>query len=208
RILTSLADKHPHHVRTVESEGFACQQRQPVTAVDPREFDPAVYAPLVEQLEREGIAIRTLESFEREGVEWLRPFYEMHCEIIQDVPMPEAFQPIPFDMFAKEVQDPKRYTLESKFVAVDGGRMVGVSELQANKADATVGHTMLTGVRRTHRRRKIATALKAAALGWAKSKGMRYVMTDNEEKNPMLDLNKQLGFRERYAFLQYAKDVD
>jgi len=61
----------------------------------------------------------------------------------------------------------------------------------------------LTGVVRTHRRRGVATALKVKGVEWARARGVRVIETDNEENNPMFDLNVALGYRPVPAWAEY-----
>jgi hypothetical protein len=69
-------------------------------------------------------------------------------------------------------------------------------------------NTGLTGVLRSHRRRGIATALKVCAMSFARDYGAIEVDTDNEENNPMLQLNYQLGFRSLPAELTLHKTLE
>ena len=69
-------------------------------------------------------------------------------------------------------------------------------------------YTGLTGVRRAYRRRGIATALKTQAIAWAKTQGASYLETDNEENNPMYQLNLALGFQPIPALLDYILELD
>ena len=68
-------------------------------------------------------------------------------------------------------------------------------------------YTGLTGVLRSHRRRGVATALKVTALSFAKKRSVKFVKTDNEENNPMYDLNMQLGFKPQPAYVDYEKPL-
>jgi GNAT superfamily N-acetyltransferase len=67
--------------------------------------------------------------------------------------------------------------------------------------------TGIIGVLRSHRRRKIGTALKVSAIRYAHRLGYRYVHTDNEEHNPMYDLNMQLGSVALPASLYYERQT-
>ena len=60
---------------------------------------------------------------------------------------------------------------------------------------------------RSHRRRGIATAIKVRSIRFAKDLGYRAIQTDNEENNPMYDLNLRLGFRPTKAWLQFRMEV-
>jgi hypothetical protein len=45
------------------------------------------------------------------------------------------------------------------------------------------------------------------AFEFAKAQGARSIQTDNEEKNPMYDLNVRLGFKPIPAWLIFAKEL-
>ena len=64
----------------------------------------------------------------------------------------------------------------------------------------------ITGVRRAYRRMGLATALKLRTLDYAKAHGAKFIRTDNEENNPMYQLNLDLGFRPKPGFLVYEKE--
>ena len=76
-----------------------------------------------------------------------------------------------------------------------------------NDADTEKIDTGLTGVIRSHRRRGIAMALKVQALEFARQRGFQTVMTDNEEKNPMYQLNLKLGFKPKPAWIDFEKQL-
>jgi GNAT superfamily N-acetyltransferase len=68
-------------------------------------------------------------------------------------------------------------------------------------------HTGLTAVSRSHRRRGLATALKVRTITHAQAQGCRRIITDNEENNPMYQLNLQLGFRPLLNFMDFEKEI-
>ena len=68
--------------------------------------------------------------------------------------------------------------------------------------------TGLTGVNHSHRRQGIATAMKVKGIKFTQEKDIEIIETDNEENNPMLDLNKQLGFEEKPAFVIYERKLE
>ena len=71
-----------------------------------------------------------------------------------------------------------------------------------------IGGTGLTGVRQGWRRMGIATALKLFVLRTARERGVRRVVTDNEENNPMLGINQGLGFKPLPAWLGWSLTLD
>lgn len=92
-------------------------------------------------------------------------------------------------------------------VALAGEQWVGLSVLTHDMAKPDEAATVLTGVVNSHRRRGIATALKVAVFKRARQACIRRITTQNEENNPMLQLNLRLGFREGSAWVLYRKEL-
>ena len=65
--------------------------------------------------------------------------------------------------------------------------------------------TWITVIDRPYRRRGLATAMKVVGVEHALALGRPRIQTENEESNPMLDLNKQLGFKVTYQGLDFKK---
>jgi GNAT superfamily N-acetyltransferase len=82
------------------------------------------------------------------------------------------------------------------FVALDtaSGALVGTTHISPRPADPRQWEFDLTGVVRSHRRRGIALTLKLRAIALAAQNGAELLVTDNEENNPMYQINLQLGF--------------
>ena len=94
------------------------------------------------------------------------------------------------------------------FVALDGERYVGMSNLWKSQADPSELYTGLTGVSRSHRRRGIALALKLRAIDYARRNGVRRLKTWNESNNrAMLSINEALGFVKQPAWINYVKQI-
>ena len=98
--------------------------------------------------------------------------------------------------------------LEAHFIAIVDGRFVGVTSLWRSLAEKDKLHTALTGVVRGLRRKGIATALKVRAVEFARDQEARVIRTENEENNPMYDLNVRLGFRPVPAWWTYRKELE
>ena len=80
------------------------------------------------------------------------------------------------------------------FVALAGDEIVGYSGL-CRLADATRAEDGLTVVRRSWRRRGLATALKQAELAWAAANGIREIVTWTQRGNEgMRGVNERLGY--------------
>lgn len=85
---------------------------------------------------------------------------------------------------------------DGSFVALELGRIVGYAGLIEHAAEGVAEHG-LTAVRRTHRGRGIARALKRAQLHWASRAGLTSLVTWTQAGNePMQALNHSLGYRD------------
>jgi GNAT superfamily N-acetyltransferase len=84
---------------------------------------------------------------------------------------------------------------DAVFVALAGGEVAGYAKLSMSARNGYVMHDM-TGVKRVHRGRGIASALKRAEIAWAKRDGFRTLETFNDEDNaPIRALNVKHGYR-------------
>ena len=129
------------------------------------------------------------------------------------MPSPDPATPEPFEQFVKGFSHPN-FLADGWFIAVDStgadgavGPYVGITTLGASQADEGKLYTWLTGVRRPYRRRGIALALKVHAIEFAQQQGTQVIETDNEENNPMFQINLQLGFQPQPAWLEFEKTL-
>jgi mycothiol synthase len=87
---------------------------------------------------------------------------------------------------------------EGSFLALAGDEIVGYSGLIRRGDDDRSAEDGLTVVRRSWRRRGVATLLKRAELSWAASNGFREVVTWTQQGNEaMRGLNERLGYEYR-----------
>jgi L-amino acid N-acyltransferase YncA len=85
---------------------------------------------------------------------------------------------------------------EAVFVALEGDEVVGYAKFSISNARPGVVMHDITGVRRAHRGRGIAGALKRAEIAWAKRSGFTTIETMNEVRNePIRRLNERHGYR-------------
>lgn len=84
---------------------------------------------------------------------------------------------------------------EAVFVALEGDEVLGYAKLSFNPESTERAYHDLTGVRRAHRGRGIARALKARQIAWAKEHGYGSLQTSNEVRNePIRRLNERHGY--------------
>lgn len=230
-VLSELADQDPTLLTTgtredkqgrinfLTANGFEFKMRYPESELVVDDFDFGPYAGLPAKMVEKGIEIHTLADLMESDPNWLHKIYELCWELEQDVPMPDEPTKEPLDEWEKGLKHPN-FLPEGWFVAVDTnidtsnydnqdrGDYVGVSMLGIDLVLPEKMHTWLTGVVRTHRRKGVATAMKLRAIDLAKRRGAKTIDTDNEENNPMYDLNMQLGFKPKPAWADYHKDLN
>ncbi len=136
----------------MQPDGFQEVFRSWGAHLDPRTFDPARFEPLTASLARAGILIVRYPDL-RPAPDRDTRLLALQHEIERDV---LAFPPI-VPAHHDDVTSPDTI-LDATFVAVaQDGTYVGLTSLQPGD-DATSLSFGLTGVRRGHRRRGIATA--------------------------------------------------
>ncbi len=191
----------------LEKRGYIRTLREPESVIYPQEFNGEQFIHYIQKLNTQKIFFYSLNEIDKIVYNWKEKLYDIEWEICQDIPFPDPPTKPPFDVWEKQTFDPGRFTPDSYFVAADGKNIVGVSCLKKVPADSKKMSTMLTGTARKYRRRGIATALKTACINTAKRMGVKEIMTDNEENNPMYQLNLRLGFKPLPAWLHYEKTL-
>jgi GNAT superfamily N-acetyltransferase len=172
----------PDSIAWVTNRGFEEGQRQVELSreVGPDEAEPK--AP-------DGIELAELDESRHEAA------YEIWAECYPDMAVsPPIPAPSYEEWLAEEVSGPVT------FVALDAGRVVGAAAL-LERVDGLAEHG-LTAVRRTHRRRGIATALKQELIHWAAEHGFRELTTWTQDGNAAMQaVNLKLGYRPRPAVI-------
>ena len=197
-------EDQPHSVRFLTKRGFEQKQRQQVSRLDVASFDAAPFAGSLARFEESGLVLKTLDQFRQEDPEAIRRTHEKFSEFFRDVPFFEEATDVSLEYFEKNIIGPSK--LDGGFlIAFDGDEIVGTTNLWKRLGQPGVLNTGLTAVARSHRRRGMATALKVRSIEFARSIDARVIQTDNEENNPMYDLNVRLGFKPTPAFLLFQK---
>lgn len=203
KLLVGTREDKPSALAFLQKEGFTQVMRYPLSRLDLTDFDPGRYATTLQQVADSGITITTIAQLTKSDPDYRMKAYEMDREISPDVPHFGTPTVPTFEQYQKYTFDNPSCLPDGWFVALDGQEYVGLSNLWRNFHDDKQWDTGFTGVKRSHRRRGIATALKVNALAYAKSQGITATITDNEENNPMFLLNMQLGFVPQPANLDF-----
>ncbi|MCB8945231.1 MAG: GNAT family N-acetyltransferase [Ardenticatenaceae bacterium] len=196
----------PQSIRFLEKRGFQAVMRWIVSVLDVTQFDVSQYAGLRQKVAREGVVIRPLTQQKLLDPDWLNNVYELDWELTLDEPQPSPPTKQPIEQYVKTFIDDPDLIQDAWFVALDGdGRYLGMTQLYRKTDKPTEYGSGFTGVVRSHRRRGIAKALKSYSAEYAQQQGIQTIRTGNEEKNPMYQLNVQLGFKDLTAELAFQK---
>ncbi|MCA9919073.1 MAG: GNAT family N-acetyltransferase [Anaerolineales bacterium] len=206
-ILESGTYQHlPQSIRFLEKRGFQQVMRWVITRVELPEFEITHFEPLIAKLQVQGITFATLPALQQQDENWLEKLHELDWQLVQDEPLPYTPKKMPQAQFKKLFIESPNVLPDGWIIALENGRTIGNSNLEKGPLPGGLS-TGFTGVLRNYRRRGLATALKALSMNWAKQAGHQFIRTGNEENNPMLTLNKKLGFKEVTASLAFEKQL-
>ena len=134
-----------------------------------------------------GVELVTLQGNEHLA----RSMYATALEAYADMPSTDPIEVTFEDFRGWEVERPTLRP-DLSFLALADGEVVGFGTIDLHGDEAWNSHT---GVRRSWRRRGVATAIKRAQIEAAKAAGLRTLTTFSEMRNiPMRALNEQLGY--------------
>ncbi len=192
-------------VRFAERHGFQEVMRGWESRLQVAAFDYARFQPALDRVRASGVGITTLTAELARDPGNLRRIYEMDQEIGRDVPLPDRFTPVDFDMFVDHAVRSPWALNDAYFIAVVDGVYAGLSALFRPQPGDWLQQG-LTGVRWPFRGRGIATALKVTTISYARTHGVREVRTWNEINNaPILAINTKFGFVRQPAWVTYAR---
>lgn len=162
------------------------------SSLDLEHFDDAPYAQVIADFAASGLRVHSLADF-GDTPAARRKLYEINA--ITDRDVPGWTEPgLSFEEFNEWVYESGWYRPDGQLLAADGDRWVGICAVRLYP-EARRAFNVHTGVIPSYRRRRIALALKLAAIRYARSQGARSLGTDNDSMNgPMLALNRKLGY--------------
>lgn len=205
-IITTREDK-PRSIRFLQDREYKMIMREPRSELYVPSFDFEAFAWTDQKMTQEGIALVSLAELAEHDTNWKHNLNELLWELDKDVPADEPPTKMTVEEMEKEWLSRLNFDPQAKFVALHGKQYVGYSGIWPSLADSKRSGTGLTGVVRSHRRKGVATALKTAVIRYAHQTGIEHIVTENEENNPMYQLNLQLGYKPCPAWLEYKKVI-
>lgn len=205
-VQASVREEHKDAVAFLVKRGFKEALRFWELWLDVAEVDTRKFSATVERVKAQGIVIVTLAEERRLNPSCLRSLYDLQREIGKEVPISGHFTFAPFDDFVRWFER-SNFLPDAFFIAKKGSEYIGISNLTLMRVGETdCLYQAQTGILAKYRRRKIATALKIAAIEYAQRNGFRFIVTHNtsESKN-MLALNEKLGFKRRLGIVKMER---
>ena len=163
------------------------------------------YAGLEGRLKGAGLRVASLAELGADDEPLLRGLQRLWAGADDAPPDPERLV-ASFPSWRREVLDAAGASPETHWVALDGGRPVGMSFLKRLSDDAAEND--YTCVAPAYRGQGIAVALKLRAIAWARQQGVRWFYTSSEAGNlPMIAINTHLGYQAGARRVAVARDL-
>lgn len=182
----------PDGLRFAQKRGFSIERHHFESTLDLIAFEESPFLPEIESLHESGIEIHSLAVF-GDCQTARKKLYEVNYATAMDIPGVTGW--VSFEEFEATVCVSEWYRPEGQFAALDGENFIGLSAVKLMPENRGA-YNLMTGVLPAYRGRKIALALKLAAIRYAKQHGAAYMRTNNDSQNPaILALNEKLGYR-------------
>lgn len=201
----AIAREDMPNARLYPELGFSEAGRMWESWFDPTSFDHGQVAVALASIHNHNYHLCTLHDLAVDA-ERDRKLYELVTQLEQDVPRAEPYTPCDFATFQRNVIQHPDMIPEAYIIACYQHEYVGVSSVWQRQGNDYL-ETDLTGVRRDHRRRGLAHALKLSALQVAAQR-RQVVKTWNDATNAgILALNKQVGFVRQPPWIDFVKHI-
>ena len=207
KIVSEPPENETFRTQLLEADGFDLLMRFPRSSLAVHQVQLADYADVLTTVQQQGIRFVTLTDVMQTDPNWQHNIWQLFTQIEQDIPTPHPEPPTPFAEYANYYEGDD-FRPNSWAIAVDEqAGYVGMCVVNVMRKRPYGLFAGITGVVRSHRRRKIATALKIRSIQYAQENGFTTIYTNNEENNPMFQLNLDLGFQPIPAWTYYEKTL-
>ena len=148
-----------------------------------------------------------MDGLDHDGLEsFYRGLFEAQGPMWDDIPFATRLEPMPYERFRKMSFESGQALYDLSLIAYDGDVIAGFT--QSGRRQEQDAYTWMTGTAREYRGRGVATALKVEALSRGKAKGLRAMLTTNDEPNKaMRGINATLGYQTLPAHVQLEKKL-
>lgn len=201
KLLTKTRDDQLERLDWLRARGYSYLLRESLSRLRVAVANVQCLPDSLRRAKAAGYEIFSLERLQTLDPDWLQKLHSVWSDIYEDVPGPGHARHVSMEEFSQKLSHPS-FTAHSWAVTVRQdsysshgvGPYVGVSAHNAFSAMPRLWSIWLTGVRRPHRGKGLATAMKIQCIAWAKERGVHEIEAINEENSPMSDINAGLGF--------------
>lgn len=204
-VYSGMVENHVEHIRFLEANGFQEVHREHTSRLELESYDPSVFTAAVARVVGQGIRLAHLPDLQYEFEDWRERLHLVYQQLVADQPAPDPPRLDTLEEWESSVLGSPDFEAALWIVAMDGDRMIGISQAAQSLEDPSFADCGLTGVLAAYRRRGVATALKAELLAFAKRAGIKRIATSNEENNPMFTINVGLGFEPQPDWVMYER---
>jgi mycothiol synthase len=198
----------PRRIEFFHRRGFEEKSRIWESRLDLTTSDPTKFAGYVENAMKKGITLTTLAEEQLHGEASLRKIHELVQLVWADMPREAPFTPLSYENWRSFSLKNPQLLPEAYFIARDGPRYIGMSNVFRVDSEPGVLQQDDTGVIREYRGRGIATALKLKVSEYGKKNGYRVIKTWNDSVNgAMLAVNIKLGFKRQVGWIMMEKTL-
>ncbi|MEE2758221.1 MAG: GNAT family N-acetyltransferase [Myxococcota bacterium] len=204
--LRSVAfDSNPSGHHFLEHHGFKAVDKQVWSELSTQSTYPSWAGHKLRKIESGSIQFLGGHQLRTIRDDWLHAWWRLVTSTAADIPSRVTGPNVSFDDWKKWMESPSVDQSHTVF-ALDGAEPIAVLSL-GRLTDGKV-NIHYTGVHTSYRRRGLSTALKFKALRLARKLGAHTLVTQNHQDNPMLDLNRRLGFTEVNSMTEYVRQLD
>ena len=207
RVFASAREDYLRSVAFLQKNGFSETRRTWESRLSVNTFDFSKFAHYLERFSAHGLTITTLAEERQSDPNCLKKLHELYVVIMEDVPHPDQYTPVDFEHFLRYSVEHPDAIAEGYFIAKDGEKYIGQSNLRRSKDEPKDLYQGLTGVRREYRGKSVAMALKLKTIEYARAHGYEIIKTWNDSTNVgMLAINEKLGFVRQPAWITFVKE--
>lgn len=211
RLLAGASDAHADALAWAAKRGFREIGRRIEAYVELASFDPARFGARVDGVHGSGLVLRSIAEI-LDGADgdrretFIRALYDAETPMWADIPWATPTPQWPYDRFRNMAFESGQMLADLSIVAYDGDTIAGFTT--TGKRQSQDAYTWMTGVGRSYRGQGLGTAIKVEALSRAKARGLRAMLTTNDEPNKaMREINSKLGYRTLPAHVQLEKPL-
>ena len=207
KLFSYAYEPHKRAIRFLKDRGFKIANREKQSTLDLVKYNPIDFTSTINRAIKNNIRIINLMEFRFEEPNADLKIWEFDSLVSPDMPFSEPIEVPKFEVYCKQTLEHPNFNPESWFIALDGEKIVGISNLWKRKENAGI-NTGFSGVHRDYRCMGIASSLKHTALIWAKQKNYPWIRTENDSTNKgMLGINIKAGFKPMPSWLFMSKVV-